>query len=223
MRNKFFIGGDIGDKKMTWVKWDKCPASKQDSGLGIGSIYGLLFKWVWRFLNARLDLWVQVIQCIHGLDGCVNSASNSSLKRNTWGAILYSINNLKQKGIDHISFCSHKVGNGIYSRFWSDIWCGERPLKATFPRIYLIDSDKNWNIGSRVCLNDSSSVLRRSPQGGVELNHFYDLLNIIRGISLKNQRDSWQWSMDSAKGYTVASARSLIDSAILETGSEATQ
>ncbi|GKE28314.1 RNA-directed DNA polymerase, eukaryota, reverse transcriptase zinc-binding domain protein, partial [Tanacetum coccineum] len=115
------------------------------------------------------------------------------------------------------------VGNGIDSRFWSDIWCGEQPLKATFPRIYLLDSDKNCNIASRVCLNDWSSVLRHSPRGGVESNQFCDLLNIIRGISLSDQRDSWQWSVDSAKGYTVASARSLIDSAILETGSEATR
>ncbi|GJQ96540.1 hypothetical protein Tco_0007679 [Tanacetum coccineum] len=110
------------------------------------------------------------------------------------------------------------VGNDIDSRFWSDIWCGEQPLKVTFPLIYLLDSDKNCNIASRVCLNDWSSVLRHSPRGGVESNQFCDLLNIIRGISLSDQRDSWQWSVDSAKGYTAASARSLIDSAILETG-----
>nr|GFC12621.1 RNA-directed DNA polymerase, eukaryota, reverse transcriptase zinc-binding domain protein [Tanacetum cinerariifolium] len=50
MRNKFFIGGDLDEKKMTWVKWKKCLASKELGGLGIGSIYGLnlglLFKWI---------------------------------------------------------------------------------------------------------------------------------------------------------------------------------
>nr|GEX57961.1 RNA-directed DNA polymerase, eukaryota, reverse transcriptase zinc-binding domain protein [Tanacetum cinerariifolium] len=29
MRNKFFIGGDEGEKKFTWVKWKKCLASKK--------------------------------------------------------------------------------------------------------------------------------------------------------------------------------------------------
>ena len=201
---------------MTWVKWDKCLASKQDGGLGIGSIYGLniglLFKWVWRFFNARSELWIQVIQCIHGLDGGVTTASNSNLKRSTWGAILSSINNLKQKGIDLISFCSRKVGNGIDTRFWSDIWCGDQPFKMAYPRIYLLDSDKNCNTASRVCLNDWSSVLRRNPRGGVESTQFSDLLNIIKGISLSDQRDSWQRSLDSSNGYSVAYVRSLIDS-----------
>ncbi|GJX28013.1 putative RNA-directed DNA polymerase, eukaryota, reverse transcriptase zinc-binding domain protein [Tanacetum coccineum] len=48
MRNKFFIGGDLDEKKITWVRWKKCLASKELGGLGIGSIYGLniglLFK-----------------------------------------------------------------------------------------------------------------------------------------------------------------------------------
>ncbi|GJX08641.1 putative ribonuclease H-like domain-containing protein [Tanacetum coccineum] len=78
----------------------------------------------------------------------------------------------------------------------------------------------------KIVRNDKSDDLieiKVFPRGGVESNQFCDLLNIIRGISLSDQRDFWQWSVDSAKGYTVASARSLIDSAILETGSEATR
>ncbi|GJZ71543.1 putative RNA-directed DNA polymerase, eukaryota, reverse transcriptase zinc-binding domain protein [Tanacetum coccineum] len=38
MRNKFFIGGDEREKKITWVKWKKCLASKNLGGLGVGSI-----------------------------------------------------------------------------------------------------------------------------------------------------------------------------------------
>ncbi|GJV43622.1 RNA-directed DNA polymerase, eukaryota, reverse transcriptase zinc-binding domain protein [Tanacetum coccineum] len=35
MRNKFFVGGDLGDKKVTWVKWNVCLASKALGGLVI--------------------------------------------------------------------------------------------------------------------------------------------------------------------------------------------
>ncbi|GJS23025.1 putative RNA-directed DNA polymerase, eukaryota, reverse transcriptase zinc-binding domain protein [Tanacetum coccineum] len=70
MRNKFFIGGDLDEKKITWVRWKKCLARKELGGLGIGSIYGLnirlLFKWVWRFLSSPFDLLVRVIKNIHG-------------------------------------------------------------------------------------------------------------------------------------------------------------
>ncbi|GJV49970.1 putative RNA-directed DNA polymerase, eukaryota, reverse transcriptase zinc-binding domain protein [Tanacetum coccineum] len=60
MRKNVFLGGDFEEKKMSWVKWKKCLASKQEGGLGIGSILGLntglLLKWIWRFLNKPSDL-----------------------------------------------------------------------------------------------------------------------------------------------------------------------
>ncbi|GKD90764.1 hypothetical protein Tco_1366271 [Tanacetum coccineum] len=125
MLNKFFIGGDSDEKKMTWIKWDRCLASKEDGGLGIGSIYGLniglLFKWIWRLLCNHSDLRVRVIKSIHGLEGGINIVSNRGLKCSTWGSILSSINSLKSKGIDLYSFCIRKIGNGNDSRLRDDI------------------------------------------------------------------------------------------------------
>ncbi|GJV40420.1 RNA-directed DNA polymerase, eukaryota, reverse transcriptase zinc-binding domain protein [Tanacetum coccineum] len=40
MRNKFFIRGYLGDKKVTWVKWNACLASKALGGLVIRGIHG---------------------------------------------------------------------------------------------------------------------------------------------------------------------------------------
>lgn len=49
IRNRFFIGADGDEKKLTWVKWKKVLASKKDGGLGVGSLYAsnraLLYKW----------------------------------------------------------------------------------------------------------------------------------------------------------------------------------
>ncbi|GKA95937.1 putative RNA-directed DNA polymerase, eukaryota, reverse transcriptase zinc-binding domain protein [Tanacetum coccineum] len=67
------IGGDPVEKKLTWIKWDKCLASKRG----------------------------------------INSDTNTSLKRSTWGSILSSINSLKSKGIDLFSYCTRKIGNGL--------------------------------------------------------------------------------------------------------------
>ncbi|GKF84213.1 hypothetical protein Tco_0249111 [Tanacetum coccineum] len=75
MRNRFFLGGNLHDKKITWVKWETCLASKAIGGLGIRSIFALnaalLFKWVWRFRTCPNSLWVQVIKSIHGVDGAI--------------------------------------------------------------------------------------------------------------------------------------------------------
>ncbi|GJS85892.1 RNA-directed DNA polymerase, eukaryota [Tanacetum coccineum] len=60
IRNKFFLGAEMDERKLTWIQWRKTMASKKHGRLGIGSLYGfnraLLFKWKWRFLNSPLAL-----------------------------------------------------------------------------------------------------------------------------------------------------------------------
>ncbi|GJY85167.1 hypothetical protein Tco_0499193 [Tanacetum coccineum] len=157
IRNKFFIGGDWEDKKMTWVNWKKCMASRNHGGLGIGIIHGLniglLFKWIWRFLNRSSDLWARVILYIYGFDGGINTAPNTSSKRSTWGAILFSIYSLKQKGMDLLSLCSRNIGNGASTRFWENTWRVPRggvetfqldSLKAAIGSVSLSDKNDSW-------------------------------------------------------------------------------
>nr|GEX93463.1 hypothetical protein [Tanacetum cinerariifolium] len=126
------------------VKWDRCLASRKEGGLGIGSI--LECSWC---------------------GGGINIA-NRNQKCSTGSFLLSLIASLEQKGIDLIYVCSCKIGNGADSQFWEDTWCGDQPLKAMFPRIYLLDTDKSCSITSRVRLLDWSSVLRRNPRGVME-------------------------------------------------------
>ena len=42
--------------------------------------------------------------------------------------------------------CSVKLGDGIKARFWEDLWCGEAPLRSSFPSLYDMASSK----GARV-------------------------------------------------------------------------
>nr|GEZ80332.1 RNA-directed DNA polymerase, eukaryota, reverse transcriptase zinc-binding domain protein [Tanacetum cinerariifolium] len=43
-----------------------------------------------------------------------------SRHQTTWGGILSAVSNLKQKGIDLLSLCIRKLGNGKTCRFWED-------------------------------------------------------------------------------------------------------
>ncbi|GKB56369.1 RNA-directed DNA polymerase, eukaryota, reverse transcriptase zinc-binding domain protein [Tanacetum coccineum] len=143
------------------------------------------------FFCDQSDLWIRVIKSIHGPGGGINSDTNTSLKRSTWGSILSSINSLKSKGIDLFSYYTHKIGNGLDSSFWSDLWCGNQPLKVMFPRIFLLETDKQCSIASRVGLIDWSSVLRMVPRGGEESSQFNALLSVIGSTSLSDQYDVW--------------------------------
>nr|GEY72631.1 hypothetical protein [Tanacetum cinerariifolium] len=52
MRNRFFLGGNLGDRKVSWIKWITCLASKAMCGLGIG---GKRYSWPrWRYWLRRM-------------------------------------------------------------------------------------------------------------------------------------------------------------------------
>ncbi|GKE55956.1 RNA-directed DNA polymerase, eukaryota, reverse transcriptase zinc-binding domain protein, partial [Tanacetum coccineum] len=226
-RNLFFIGGDLGDKKMTWVSWKRCLASKDRGGLGIGSInalnVGILFKWIWRFFTRPCDLWAVVIKDLYGHNGGIFAAPSHSSCSSPYSGILSSIRSLNKKGIDLLSLCSRKLRKGISISFWNDVWCGNQALKSKFPRVYMLDSDKNCCIADHVALQDWFHVLRRQPRGGIESSQFSDMLQCIGSVVLSDDNDSWQWSLDNSEGFSVASVRYLIDSHILDVNAPATR
>ncbi|GKB94866.1 RNA-directed DNA polymerase, eukaryota, reverse transcriptase zinc-binding domain protein [Tanacetum coccineum] len=206
MRSKFFRGADPNESKMSWIKWEKCLSSKKKGGLGIGSIYGLnislLFKWIWRFLTRPSDLWAKVIRSIYGHHGGVLSDMPCRLKKNTWGSILSSVKRLKEKGIDLLSLCS-----------------------LQFPRVHNLDTDRNCTITNRIPLIQSNwcSVFKRSLRGGAEMNQFESLKAAIGDVILSDQSDYWVWSLDVNAGFSVMSARILVDGSLLEAGIAATR
>ncbi|GKA82972.1 RNA-directed DNA polymerase, eukaryota [Tanacetum coccineum] len=166
IRRRFFNGVKEGDRKISWTKWHTVLAAKKHGGLGVSSFYALnralLFKWVWRFLSQDNSLWYRVISAIHGVN-CQHLAAYNS----TWSTIIKEINFLKDKGIDLIAHCKIRVGNGIRTSFWNDLWIGESILKLSFPRLYALEDNKDSSVADKI--NDSiTSSFRRFVRGGVE-------------------------------------------------------
>ncbi|GJX76532.1 RNA-directed DNA polymerase, eukaryota [Tanacetum coccineum] len=201
MRNKFFLGGDLGDRKVSWIKWSTCLASKAMGGLGIGSIYALnvalLFKWIWHFRCNPNDLWVKVVKDLHGCDGGIGTCRRLTSQQSTWNAILNSVAKLKDKGVDLLAACNRSIGDGTSTSFWNEIWCGDLPLKASFPRIYALDTDKECMVA-------------------------HPLLEAIRDVLITDNQDAWKWALNS-KGFNVASARIHIDEHTLVGGFTSTR
>ncbi|GKE15255.1 hypothetical protein Tco_1422832 [Tanacetum coccineum] len=115
MRNQFFLRGDSDEKKMSWVRWNRCLASKD----------------------------------LGGLDGASTS-------------------------------------------FWEDTWCGDHALKSLFPRIYMLDTDRQCMVKNRVPFQDLCSNLRRHSRGGIETIQLSDLQARIEHVVLSEQSDSWR-------------------------------
>ncbi|GJT58097.1 RNA-directed DNA polymerase, eukaryota, partial [Tanacetum coccineum] len=214
IRNRFFIGGDSDDKKITWVKWNSCLASKAMGGLGIGSIFALnvalLFKWIWRFRTTSNSLWVNVIKDIHGHDGGIGSGRVGKLSHSPWNSIIRTLSHLQAKGIDLLALCGRSLGDGNSISYWGDKWCGTRPLKDSFPRVYALDDNKLCTVAQRINIEDWSFVLRRPPRGGAESYQLDELIQFTRDVVLSDSADAWTWELDKS-GYSVSSARIHID------------
>ena len=69
-----------------------------------------------------------------------------------FGLALIEVNDILHTGfhILHTGFHIH-VGSRVNTSFWNDIWCGQRCLKETFPRLFGLSSNKEANMRDLLC------------------------------------------------------------------------
>nr|GFA47274.1 RNA-directed DNA polymerase, eukaryota, reverse transcriptase zinc-binding domain protein [Tanacetum cinerariifolium] len=218
LRNKFFIGVDHSDKKITW---DKVLASKLKGGLGVSSSFALnralLFKWIWRFISQDGSLWFHVMQALYGS----NINLHSTYFTSNWCSILREMHQLKVKGFDFMSLSSKKVGDGNNTSFWFDIWKGESNLHDTFPRMFALETDKQSTVATKIAQVDGS--FRRPVRGGLEQDQFNKLISFIDSVSVSSSQDRWVCNASGDGSFRVKDIRNLIDDLILPSWSEPTR
>uniref|UniRef100_A0A2N9FVR5 Reverse transcriptase domain-containing protein n=1 Tax=Fagus sylvatica TaxID=28930 RepID=A0A2N9FVR5_FAGSY len=143
-----FLWSGLGEElKFHLVSWPKICEPIRSGGLAIWNLrrfnQALLGKWLWRYGCDREAFWRRVVEAKYGsLWGgwCSNDI------RGPYGVSLWK--NIR-KGWE--SFSKHlflKVGNGERIRFWHDHWCGEEPLKKTYPDLFSIARDKDAAIAN---------------------------------------------------------------------------
>ncbi|GKC07669.1 RNA-directed DNA polymerase, eukaryota, partial [Tanacetum coccineum] len=222
IRRNFFNGAQDNDKKITWVKWAKVLSAKKYGGLGVSSFFALnralLFKWVWRYISHDNSLWYRVISAIHGPNIQKLSSFNSSI----WNNILKEVNILKGRGVDLISHCKRRVGNGMHTRFWSDVWLGDQQLRYMFPRIYALKENKECSVAVKL-QGDVEFSFRRQVRGGVEAQQLVQLQDLIGCSVLVNAEDRWFWDLNGNGVFCVKDVRKLLDESFLPKEATATR
>ncbi|GJV52623.1 RNA-directed DNA polymerase, eukaryota [Tanacetum coccineum] len=214
MRRNFFNGIQDGERKIAWVKWSKVLAPKKHGGLGVSSFYALnralLVKWMWRFLSKDNSLWVRVISTIHGSYSQKLTASHPSL----WSSIIKEIHAIKSQGIDVISHCKIRIGNGTHTQFWNEFWLGDSVLKDMFPRLYALENCKDCYVADKL-LSSVTSSFRRTVRGGAEAQQLSRLLETLEPVILSNMEDRWVWDMNGDGVFRVKDVRNLLDDIVL--------
>ncbi|GJZ70316.1 hypothetical protein Tco_0633866, partial [Tanacetum coccineum] len=181
-------------KKVSLICWKKVLASKKNGGLGVSSFFALnralLFKWIWRFISDGPSLWFRFIIAIHGVRGALDNPLAFS-KRSHWLDIVREFRTLSNNGIDLISLVKKKVGNGVSTSFWDDVWLVNSPLKQVYPQLYLLEADKHSSVAAKLSDPTLSASFRRPHRGGIEEEQLQLLVTSTSSIILPNISDRW--------------------------------
>ncbi|GJZ74956.1 RNA-directed DNA polymerase, eukaryota, reverse transcriptase zinc-binding domain protein [Tanacetum coccineum] len=175
MRSKFFWGAEDTNRKIHWVKWDLVFASKDRRGLGFGSLHSLnlahLYKWRWRFNNHHNALWAKIIKNLYPFSSETQGWVQVRKQGGPWNNIMQTVSELHNTSMVPISVMKRKIGDGMSTLFWHDVWINDTPLAQQFPRLFLLEEFKNAMVGDRWNGSCFAWRLKRRP--------YYDLITLF--------------------------------------------
>nr|GEZ31716.1 hypothetical protein [Tanacetum cinerariifolium] len=125
-------------RKSSGLKRDVILNSKEKGGLDVGSLWALnqalIFKW-----NKNSKKW------------CMAGIGKASME-------LHKCDFIPNLAI------RRKIGNGMNTRFWKDVWCGDRTLEDRFPRMASLASDRNasaWTLPANTCIGSAFGLIHQ--------------------------------------------------------------
>ncbi|GJU81731.1 hypothetical protein Tco_1284096 [Tanacetum coccineum] len=161
-------------------------------------------------------------EAIYGDHGALNipgAGSRSSL----WHNIIRKIGSLSIKHINFLSYIKKKVGNGMYTSFWEELWLSNIPLMNVFLRLYTLENNKQVTVAAKLSDGFMTDSFRRALGGGIKEEQLLLLVNNLESVVLADLNDSWIWLLDSLGEFSVKSARSHIEDFLLPTISSSTR
>nr|GEY57258.1 RNA-directed DNA polymerase, eukaryota [Tanacetum cinerariifolium] len=205
-----YLGVKVGGSMSRIKAWDEIEAK----------LHSRLSKWKMKTLSSgvRLTLLKSVlgsfIRAVHGNSEGIKTHSRVSYS-STSLSIVNEVNKMSNKCIDLLKYMKIQVGNGLNTKFWEDIWMGNKNFKTSFPRIYALESYTNLIVADKMAHNDTAFSLLRQPRDGVEMEQFRVLSIVIEGVLLHDMVDRWKWTLEGSGKFYVASARKFIDNSRL--------
>ncbi|TYG59019.1 hypothetical protein ES288_D08G268700v1, partial [Gossypium darwinii] len=107
------------------------------------------------------------------------------------------------------------AGNGNTIIFWEDIWCGERPLRVEFPRLFRLVNNKKGLVKDFLNLNGFNEVnwvdLFIRPLLDRELNMLNRLREVVSSkVLVPEEEDRLIWIHDNNGVFSVKKLTELL-------------
>ena len=135
LQRDFLWGGLDDEPKFHLVPWKEVCEPLMGGSLGIQNLtmfsQALLGKWLWRYAIEPESLWRRVIDSKYGSmwGGWYSQIGTQAYGVSLWKFIRAGWNTFS-------NYISYMVGDGSRIKFWHDPWCGDQPLKLSFPELY---------------------------------------------------------------------------------------
>lgn len=100
--------------------------------------------------------------------------------------------------------CKKMIGDGKNTRFWEDWWVGDKPLKFSYPRLYLLSFDHNISVANAVAKGWERFSFRRTLLGE-SLELWNSLKARCEEIQMHGGRDRVKWMLTADRQFTVKS------------------
>ena len=104
-----------------------------------------------------------------------------------------------------------KVGNGMKTHFWNDVWFGKQAFRYRFPRLFKREGDPLCRVSDRWSEEGWRWFWHRPITGGVALGQLMELTQLLRDFRCVDKTDGWGWSLDVDGRFSVAGTRDWID------------
>jgi hypothetical protein len=221
IQRDFLWGGVNGNKKLSWVKWKVVCKEKKKGGLGVRDLelvnISLLTKWRWRLLNREdTALWKEVLVAKYGtyIVNNVNLSLEAIPRRaSIWWKDICSLEGWVDSSNWLEDAIVRRIGNGMYTRFWKDVWIGEEPLCQKFPRLFSLSLQKDKLVGELLMEegeNRGRNFTWRRTLFQWEIEKVNLLQAVIENVRLSLERDVWVWALDPGEGFSVKSTYDLL-------------
>jgi hypothetical protein len=107
---------------------------------------------------------------------------------------------------------SFNIRDGTNTRFWDDIWVGDKPLKDKYPTLYNIVRDPHASVAKVLATSPLNISFRRALVDN-KLVQWFHLVAQISHVQLVQGSDHFKWSLTKSGLFTVHSMyQHLIDS-----------
>nr|GEW81202.1 RNA-directed DNA polymerase, eukaryota, reverse transcriptase zinc-binding domain protein [Tanacetum cinerariifolium] len=223
-----YLGTLVGDNMSSIKAWDETISKMKKrlsrwklNTLSVGSRLTLLKSVLGSTTIYNMSIFKvpkSILNLMESLIGTFLMAFKMVIKRllgsNGLSSIINEVNSLKDKGVDLISHCKIKVGKGMCTSFWNDLWIGDSLLKLSFTRPYALEEKKLISVTDKMRTSISFSFCR-PVRGGIESQQHEHLLVLLDPVILSNMEDICFWDLNGDGVFHVKDVRILLDEAFL--------